>query len=69
MMGGCGSLCDCLQRRGKEQPASEEGPPGGVRQEAALDGNRLDNPFRPTKPRSSKEIYHILGPHPNGVKY
>ena len=63
MMGGCGSICDCLQCRGKEKgggstvslPASQEPP--------------VDNPFRPTRPRSSKEIYYIVGPHPNGVKY
>ena len=58
MMGGCGSLRDCLQRRGKEEPASQEPPVDTV-----------DNPFRPTKPRSAKEIYYIVGPHPNGVKY
>ena len=60
MMGGCGSLCDCIQRRGKEPPVDTVD---------TVDGSRLDNPFRPTKPRSSKEIYHMLGPHPNGVKY
>ena len=50
MMGGCGSLCDCLQRRGNAEPP-------------------VDNPFRPTKARSSREIYYIIEPHPNGVKY
>ena len=56
MMGGCGSICDCFQCRGKEN--------GGGNTEAAV-----DNPLRPTKPRSSKEIYYIVGPHPNGVKH
>ena len=60
MMGGCGSndtWCpDCPQRKGKE---AQEPPVETL----------VDNPFKPTKPRSSREVYHIIGPHPNGLKY
>ena len=29
----------------------------------------VDNPFKPTKQPSSREVYYIVGPHPNGLKY
>ena len=56
MMGNCGSICDCLGKR-KEAKATEghESP--------------IENPFRPTRPYSSAQVYTILGPHPNGLKY